>query len=901
MDVITSHINADFDALASMMAAKKLYPDAHLVFPGAQERSMREFFMQSTIYAMKFDKFKNLNLDDVTRLIIVDAKTPDRIGRFTEIIGRPGLKIHIYDHHPPGEGDIRGEFEHLEPLGACTTIFVELLQKKKIPVNPVEATVLALGIYEETGSLVFASTTPRDVTAAAWLLSQGANLNIVSDFITRELDAEQVSLLNDLLKSMGMYYFNGLKVAVATASTARYVQDLAILSHKIRDMENLDALFCVVRMEERVFVVARSRVDEVDVGEVAREFGGGGHPTAASATLQDTNVAKVVERLLDILKKTVHPIKLARDIMTKPVITIKDTADISEANEQMTRYSVNVLPVLHAGRLVGLLTREVAQRSLHHGLGERNVREVMTTDFQTVPQDAGFRTVEEIMIRHAQRFLPVIEDDDRVVGAITRTDLLRALHESIDARRVSEAGVGRKGDEVYTRNVAGLIDDRLPPEVLRLLHDVGRMADEIGVTAYVVGGFVRDLLMGVRNLDVDIVVEGGGIAFAQAFAKRHNGRARVHQKFGTAVVVLPSGMKFDIATARTEYYEYPAALPTVELGSIKKDLYRRDFTVNALAIRINAEEFGELIDFFGGQRDLKEKTIRVLHNLSLIEDPTRAFRAIRFENRMGFTISRHTQNLIRNAVKMDLFHKLSGTRVYTELVLIFKETKPARALQRLEAFGLLKFIHPKLRFTRELESLFSNISETLSWFRLLFLDVEAEPWVVYFMGLFDQVPDKEKGEFADRLVMPERYRIKIDAAMRDGAKALNEFYRYPVLAPYQVYMLLKPLPVEALLFMMAKARVENAKKNVSLYLTQYREAAPMLTGADLKRMGFAPGPVFKRLLERLLEARLNGHVETRDDEAAFVREYARVHDKELKSLEFQTPFQKANGQKGKNP
>jgi len=883
MDIITCHLNADFDALASMMAAKKLYPEAHLVFPGAQEKSMREFFMQSTIYALRFEKIKNIEMDKVTRLILVDTKTLSRIGRFSEIVGRPGLDIHIYDHHPFNEDDVRGQFEHVEKLGACTTIFAEIFEERNIPITPVEATIMALGIYEETGSLVFASTTPRDVLAAAWLLSQGANLNIVADFITRELDADQIGLLNDLLKSMDSYYFNGIKVTIATASTSRYVQDLAILTHKLRDMENLDIIFCVVRMEDRVHLVARSRVNEVDVGSIAYEFGGGGHPTAASATIRETDISRVVEKLLYMLKNTVHPAKLAGDIMTSPVITIKDTALMKDAADTMTRYNVNVLPVLKAGRFAGIVTREVAQKSLHHELGGHQVKELMSTDVRTAAPETPFRMVEEIMISHTQRFLPVIDEGNKVVGAITRTDLLRALQDGIlDRERTGQVSERQSGD-AYSRNLAGLIDDRLPAGVRVLLKDVGRTADEMGLSAYVVGGFVRDLLLNVPNLDLDIVVEGFGISFAQSFAKKHSARVRSHQKFGTAVVVLPTGMKFDIATARTEFYEYPAALPTVELGSIKKDLYRRDFTINALAIRINEKGFGELIDFFGGQRDLKERTIRVLHNLSLIEDPTRAFRAIRFETRMGFAISRHTQNLIRNAVKMELFHRLAGGRVFTELALLFRETMPLKAMKRLEEFGLLKFIHPSLKYAPELETLFTGIADTLAWFRLLFLDEEADNWLVYFMGLFDLVPAGEVEELGRRLTVPERHMRKLRAASAEGNRALNEFYRYPGLKPYQVYRLLKPLPLEVLLFMMAKARKEQTKKHISLFLTQYRHAKPILGGEELKALGLPPGPQYKKVLEALLEARLDGEVETRADEEAFVAGFIKKRTKKAAS------------------
>lgn len=895
MDVITCHINADFDALASMMAAKKLYPDAHVVFPGAQERSMREFFMRSTLYAMKFDKIKDIDMSEVTRLILVDTKHKDRIGRFAEIVDRPGLKIHIYDHHPFAEDDIHGEFERVEKLGACTTIFAEIFQEQGIEIAPVEATIMALGVYEETGSLVFASTTPRDIQAAAWLLSKGANLNIVADFITRELDAEQVSLLNDLLKSMEELYIDGIKVVIATASTKKYVQDLAILSHKIRDMENLDALFCVVRMEDRIHVVARSRIEDVDVGAITYEVGGGGHPTAASATVHDTSLEKVVERLIEVIRRVVHPAKTARDIMTRPVITIKDSASVKEAGESMTRYSVNVLPVVHAGKLSGLISREVVQKALHHELGERNIREFMYTDFRTAGPETPFRLIEETMIRHNQRFLPVTEDDT-VIGAITRTDLLRALHDGIVGRAMLEREGEARAEEGFVRNVAFLIRERLPKNTVNLLAEVGALADELGFSAYAVGGFVRDLLLGVENLDLDIVVEGNGIEFAHAFAKQYGARTRSHQKFGTAVVILPSGEKFDIATARTEYYEYPAALPTVELGSIKKDLYRRDFSVNALAIKINEKGFGELIDFFGGQRDLKEKTIRVLHNLSLIEDPTRAFRAVRFENRMGFTVSKHTQSLIKNAVKMDLFHRLAGSRVYTELVLIFKETKPTNTLRRLHGFDLLKFIHPKVRFTKEMESLFMSAEESLSWFKLLYLDMEADTWLVYFMALFNFVTDKDAGEAVARLTIPERHAIKLKLAKTYANKALFDFRRNPDLKPYDVYVMLKPLPVEVLLFMMSKAKTEQTKKNISLYLTQYRDVKTYFTGDDLKRLGISPGPVYKRLLTALLQARMDGEIYTREDEEIFVKEFTRKHPRMIKDAGFKQPMRKAGGQ-----
>ncbi|RLB06596.1 MAG: polya polymerase, partial [Deltaproteobacteria bacterium] len=286
MDVIITHINADFDALASMLAAQKLYPEAKLVFPGSQEKGLRDFFVRSTFYVLEADRVKDIELENIKRLIIVDTRQRSRIGKFAQIVGKPGLEIHIYDHHPPSADDVRGTLEVIEERGATITILLKLLKQKRISITPDEATVMMLGIYEDTGSLTFSSTTEEDFCAAAYLLSKGASLNIISDMITRELTAEQVFLLNDLIRSAERYNIRGVEVVVTTGSSDRYIGDVAVLVHKLKDMENLNVVFALIRMEERVYLIGRSRLEEVNVAEVAVEFGGGGHPTAASATIR---------------------------------------------------------------------------------------------------------------------------------------------------------------------------------------------------------------------------------------------------------------------------------------------------------------------------------------------------------------------------------------------------------------------------------------------------------------------------------------------------------------------------------------------------------------------------------------------------------------------------------------
>ena len=260
MEVITTHLNADFDGLASMLAAKKLYPDGVLVFPGSQERNLRDFFVHSTLYALETERIKNIDLQRVTRLILVDTRQISRIGKFSEIIGKPGVEVHIYDHHPPSPDDIRGSLEVIEEVGSNTTLLLRLLQEREIEISPDEATVMMLGIYEDTGNLTFPSAKEDDFKAAGYLVRKGANLNILLNIITKELTAEQVFLLNDLIQSASRYHVHGTEVVIAQAASDRYIGDIAVLAHKLMDMENLDVLFVLVRMEDRVYLIGRSRV-----------------------------------------------------------------------------------------------------------------------------------------------------------------------------------------------------------------------------------------------------------------------------------------------------------------------------------------------------------------------------------------------------------------------------------------------------------------------------------------------------------------------------------------------------------------------------------------------------------------------------------------------------------------
>jgi tRNA nucleotidyltransferase (CCA-adding enzyme) len=871
-EVITTHVNADFDALASMLAASKLYPEASLAFPGSQEKNLRNFFLNSTFYLLNITKIKKIDIDAVKRLILVDTRQRGRIGDFARVVDREDVEIHIYDHHPDASDDVRGQVEVIRKIGSNTALMIHIIRERQIPVSPEEATVMCLGIHEDTGSFTFSSTTSEDYEAAAWLAAQGADHNVISDMLTRELTTENLWLLNDLMKAATTRMINGTEVVISKVITDEFVADFAVLVHRFMEMESLKVVFALAQMENRIFLVARSRVDTVDAAEIASAFGGGGHPEAASATIKDQTLIQVERSLDALLNSQIRRRRNARDMMSSPVIGIRPEDSIDKAANYMTRYNINVLLVKDDDSLSGYVTRQIVEKAAYLGLGDRKVCDYMNIEFATVHPDAPLKQIQDLIIRGRLRILPVVENK-RVEGVITRTDLLNILVGNPlvpDALLDSQKG----GAVVRKRNLSGMLKERLPKNVVTLLKELGDTADDLGYGIYLVGGLVRDIFLKFENLDVDIVIEGNGIRFAREFAKNHPARVRSHQKFGTAVLIFPDGFKVDVATARIEYYKSPGAPPIVETSSLKLDLYRRDFTMNTLAVSISKRSFGTLIDYFGAQKDIKDKALRVLHNLSFVEDPTRMLRAIRFEQRFGFTIGKLTLALMKTAAKMDWTESLASRRILSELKLILKEQDPINALVRLKEFNLLKFASPHLALTDAIKSLLEEIKEVIAWYHLLFLEESMTPWKVYWYGL-------TSGLDADtfRRLSFEMGAGDLSPRGKGEQKLMDTLFRFDG-TDYELFALLRPHDTEMLLYLMAKAKNERMKRLISHFFTQLKGKKIRINGNDLLKMGFKSGPIFKKIFERLLEALLNQLTQKKEDEIALVkREFGDLREK----------------------
>ncbi|HSF82797.1 MAG TPA: CBS domain-containing protein, partial [Anaerolineales bacterium] len=666
MQIILTHEQADFDAIASLLGAFLLNERATPVLPRRMNRNVRAFL---TLYGselpfvdprdMTGEMIKGVTLVDTQSLISVKGMAED-------------VSVHVIDHHPLREDLPPNWVITVANTGANTTLFVETLREKDSVLGTVNATLLLLGIYEDTGSLTYDRTTSRDLMAASFLLDQGANLQIAGDFLNHPLSANQHMLYEHLKNSTETLDIHGNTIIIAHGDTLGMDEELSSIAHKLRDLLDPDALFLLVTTRSGVQMIARSMSDSIDVGEITTLFGGGGHERAAASLIKDRELTDIKQELIKILPDMVRPVITVAQIMSREPQMLSADTPVNEALLRMQRFGYEGFPVVKDGKLVGLLTRRAVDRAIAHKLN-LTAYSLMEAGEHIVYSEDSIERLQNVMTETGWGQIPVVNPNTgEIIGIVTRTDLLKTL---TPQPRI-----------LLQRNLSERLEKVLPEGQLALLREAASAAFDQQAALFIVGGFVRDLLLDRPSLDFDLVVEGDAIKLARTLANKHGGRVTSHSRFGTAKWHLPEIWlsklshlvktasrnnasdqlkSLDLVSARTEFYTYPTALPTVQRGSIKLDLHRRDFTINTLALRLDGNHYGELHDYWGGLTDLRQGLVRVLHSLSFVDDPTRILRAVRFEQRFDFSIEERTLQLMDEAVS--LLDRVSGDRIRHEL------------------------------------------------------------------------------------------------------------------------------------------------------------------------------------------------------------------------------------------
>lgn len=894
MDLILCHQSADFDTLGAAVGAARLYPSARIALTGGSLPGVQEFL---ALYRDEFPLIELRSVDprQVQRWILVDCYDPDRLGKAAAWLSVPGAKIEIFDHHLPATPleelwPQQQVSAHIEAVGSTCTLLVERLQGAGIRLSPFERLALALGIHMDTGSLTFPETTARDGAALTWLMRQGVNLVVLRRFLGDGLTPPMQELLSQGLAQMQVEAVGEYRLGTWLLELPEFVPGLAGLVMRLMDLTGVDVLLLVARQGERLSLIGRARQEFAQLGRVMARYGGGGHDCAAAATLKASpdqplpDPAQVLSDLSQAVKERIPPPVTAKDLMSSPVRTIRPEVTIQEAQRVLLRYGHSGLVVVDGqGRLVGVISRRDIDIALHHGFGHAPVKGYMTTDVKTLSPDTPLAEIQRLMVQWDIGRLPVLQDG-QLVGIVTRTDVLRHLHQlpALSPQLASPA-LSCPLDLTFAA---------LSPQYRRLLEEAARIADEKGLRLYLVGGAVRDLLLHrwgrqpsscLERLDLDLVVDGPypstpqgtdppgwGLILGKAL-KQHFPEARleIHGKFQTAALIWPGGFCVDIASARTEFYPYPASPPEVAMGSIHQDLYRRDFSINALALRLNGPQRGQLLDFFGGQADLQKGIIRALHPNSFIEDPTRIYRAVRFAVHLGFALDLTTEEWIRTAVASGLHDAVGGERLKQELAYILRSRDWPLAFERLAAWGALRCIHPALTWDPSLYRRLQRVGRWAYHFRRRYPELGSqEIWQLRLEALLLPLP--QAPQVASQLHLTQA-----------GIERLSHFSHYQALlaqletgslSPAQVVRLLQGLRIPAVI-LLAGLAAKPARRLLWRYLQEWHWVKPPLNGHDLRCLGYKPGPLFQEILERLRCLTLNGELTTRAEAEAWLRKH----------------------------
>ncbi|XFA74020.1 CBS domain-containing protein [Thermosynechococcaceae cyanobacterium Okahandja] len=901
MDLVLCHQIADFDTLGAAVGLARLYPGTKIVLTGGTHPKVGEFL------AYHRDEYplieaRAVDPTQLRQVWIVDTQWCKQLGPAAAWLAQPQVEITVYDHHLEIKGDIAATTLCLEPVGATSTIITERLQAANVALTPTEATVLALGIHADTGSLTFEQTTVRDVQALAWLLSQGAHQRAIATYSEAGLSRDLQPLLRQAWADLHHQEHHGYRVGWVLLATEDYLPGLSRLITQLADLSECDAILLGhAYRHNHLAVIARSQIPGVNVAQLLQTIGGGGHAQAAAATMISPTPQQVLKDLYEALCQQIPHPPTAAELMSSPVRTVRPETPIADAHRVLLRYGHSGLSVVDAtGELLGIISRRDLDIALHHGFAHAPVKGYMKAPVRTIRPETPLPEIQALMVQYDIGRLPVMNAQGDLLGIVTRTDVLRHVY-ALTAETETVC-------PLPTLNLYTALRQRLPSLLWELLQHAAKIAKERGWQLYLVGGAVRDLLLAIAQgsdavptREFDLVVDGvqqeaaAGVQLAQALHGMYQETdLQVYGQFQTAALHWPksselAGFAVDIATARSEFYPYPAAHPEVAASSIRQDLYRRDFTINALALRLTAPRHGEVLDFFGGRDDLERRLIRVLHPNSFIEDPTRIFRAVRFAVRLGFAIETQTRQYIEYALTSGVFEGVDRatakrpslqSRLRNELRhLLELPVAPGeafagdRALTLLAELGALQCLDRQVRFTAtergQLELVWQwwpHLPQRQEW--------QTFPlWQLLLLALIVNVPSAVA--IARQLQLSEE-------AVRwlETLPHLRQHWQTTVATTRRLStycQCLEGYPLPLLVLLAAQLRGDSAAphliERLRHYLWQWRLQKSILNGHDLQALGYKRGPQLRQILEELRAATLDGLVSDRASAVAYVQRH----------------------------
>jgi tRNA nucleotidyltransferase (CCA-adding enzyme) len=855
--VILTHSGADLDAISSMYAASKLYPGSVIIHPGSLDINASKLvsIFGESLVMRKVKELPRKFKEDIRRIIVVDTKDTNRLGEGKQFI-KEGIEIIVFDHHP-GETDLPNAKVIYRQYGANTTIITQLLMEKKIILTPFEATLIALGIFEDTGSFSFPSVRSEDFAAMTFLFSFGVSMKIVHHFLSPFLGKSQVDLLKELLDRLIEYRIKGARIAIADAKIKNYIPGISLIAHKLMELIDADIVFILVTLGKDTYVIGRSSSISFDVKKIIDTFGGGGHPTAASVFIKNKDTDEIKEKLITEIHLSDFPVLRARHIMSSPVKTVSPETSIKDAMRILIRMGYSGLPIEENGKIIGMISKRDIEKIMLFEKRDRPVKQYCTPFVVTVDPDNDLREVEDAMIKNdVGRVL--VKKNEKLVGIISRSDLLKAYR--IKEEMLEQPSMESASFLPDKNEVINLMKSTLSKEVFKLIKKFSEVAKSTGQRIYLVGGAVRDMFINEKSLDMDFVLSDDAVLFGRNLNIALNGDIRIYLDTQT-VNLRFNGFNFDFTTARREYYEEKSLIPIVEKASLKEDLKRRDFTINALAVDLTQENFGKIFDFYGGYSDLRRKTIRVLHSLSFIEDPSRILRAIKYMVKFDFTLSTETENLLEKAVELGSLRAKRSQRIIDELMELLNGEFAVKTIFEMEKLGILNDLFKLKRLSAAKRERIRKAKELLNIYK-----INEEQAFVFISILID---GKNVSEIEDVLRFFAFKGRVVDNIIKFNYTMKKFHANFLKLKEEEIFFLLKSVGEFYIIAYLTKAKGRE-ESCIKKFMEKMRFIKLEIKGKDLQNLGLKEGPQYRRIFEEILRLKIKGLISSREEELNYV-------------------------------
>ncbi|SJZ35529.1 tRNA nucleotidyltransferase (CCA-adding enzyme) [Cetobacterium ceti] len=833
MEIITTHHLTDLDGFASLILANKLHPKAKIILPTTLGNNVKKLFSLFK-EILNFNTIEDINLKYIKKIILVDTSGPTRIDPFDKILDN--VELVIYDHHPRNKINSKYcSIDVSQKYGSNTSYLLDLCIHN-IPnfhLKKYELDISLLGIYEDTGNFLFPTTTFLDFKMASFLVEHGGNIRMIKDFTTSTLTYKQENILKTLIKNTHFFYFGKETIGFSKISSENFIGGINELIDNLMLIQNCNSYFIFVESKNKISIIGRSNSEHINLENVFHGMGGGGFSSAYSTTYKNGNISKAQKLIKEKLNNLMAKEKTAYDIMSSPVKVIDSSTTLKDAYILSERTGHSGFPIIENHKLVGVISKKEINRFINHNLGHFPVKKYMNKNLIVGNKNFSLSKLKNLIIENNIGRIPIL-DNNKIIGIVTRTDILNAFYEDYNIDKTKEISL-----EIINQNFIL----NLPSEIQNILSQIKAVSKLLNEKVYLVGGIVRDLILNLPNEDIDIVVENDANNFAKNLSEfLPTAKIRIHDQFKTATIFLENGLSIDIATLRSEYYEYPTALPIVTQGTIKDDLFRRDFTINALAIDISHNNFGKLLDFFKGYNDIKNKNIKIIHNISFIDDPTRIIRACRFASRYNFTIENETHDLILDAIEMGILERLSWNRLKNEFQYILEDKNPSKGILLLNKYNLLKLFHDNIILDKSLLKKLNLANK----FKNIFA-IKLEYWIVFLLVLTSQLNSKEleiiflKFGFSKNFINKHKFGIEKRKILLEELNSKNK--------NSEIYSLLKNIPEEVLILLILESTREN-KVKIKSYLFNLKGKVAIIKGRDLLELGLESGPHLKEYIEK---------------------------------------------------